>query len=107
MNIEQKLKEIKERCEAATEGPWNPIDEQRDIEVFHHVVKRMRNDNGWTYVAGETGLKDTLFISHARTDVPMLLEMVERLKAEIKRSTDKDFIEHCDQKLEDISEKYR
>lgn len=81
MTLENKLKEIKDRCDLATEGPWNPIDEQRDTEVFHHVVKRMRNDNGWSYVAGETGLKDTLFIAHARTDVPMLLEMVELQQA--------------------------
>lgn len=102
-NLETYLKEIKERCDAATDGPWEPIDEQRGTEVFHHVVKRMRNDNGWSYIAGETGLKDTLFITHARTDVPTLLDMVE-----LQRETLDAVLVNLDPEFaKDIAENYK
>jgi hypothetical protein len=51
-NLDAYLVEVKERCEAATEGPW---------------------ELGVTY----NHISDAPFIAHARTDVPRLLEMVE------------------------------
>ncbi len=58
-DLETYLKEVKERCERATEGPWS-VDEWDQIKNVGII----------------TGKNNSPFIAHARTDVPRLLEMV-------------------------------
>jgi hypothetical protein len=64
---EDKLKEIRARCEAATPGPWGVrIDKDSLFPVQY---------SGW--VGYENA--DAEFIANAREDIPMLLAEIERL----------------------------
>lgn len=98
MNLDERLKEIKSRCESATEGP-----------VGHDLYKDIPEDdrfyggpagycliNNKTQQSIEQMTANRRFYSNARTDVPMLLEMVEFLK----QSTTNIHV------LEEIAEKY-
>lgn len=68
---EQELLEIERREQAATPGPWS-----------------MKQDGADFYMADSKGqylditLADAIFASHARKDIPALLQEVRRLQAE-------------------------
>ena len=79
MTLDQRLKEIKSRCDAATEGPW--------FGTMQDVIQP----------------GNSKFIAHARTDVPMLLEMVEYLLVNISS----DLYEYEKNELKQIAEKYK
>jgi len=84
MSIESKFKEIKERVDGATAGPWK-YDSEGDL-IAPKIKPLISHNVG--IVAGSSDVvmrtEDEDFISHARQDVPMLLEMVEALYAMIK-----------------------
>lgn len=65
MTLSKRLKEIKERCDAATEGPW--LKRTRSYDGEEVLCYREVKVVAWN----DTNLK---FIAHARTDVPMLIE---------------------------------
>ena len=90
-----ELRAIRERCEAATPGPWTYDEECGYIEVppcgtiefkpswtrSVHFLARVHNN----FVEGEDGLGfDGAFIASARTDVLALLDEVERLTRELQ-----------------------
>lgn len=95
MLSEERIAEIKKRCEMATEGPWEWVAEDdttitlatKDKHEFGFVTWAHRcracvdRGNGRCYWPSN---EDCDFIAHARTDVPALLAEVERLKAEQK-----------------------
>ncbi len=66
-----ELAAIRERCEKATEGPWT----HKDAKV-HAVNPRLADER--TIV---DAICDARFSAHARTDIPDLLDEVERLEA--------------------------
>lgn len=68
MTTPMDLEGIRERAEKASPGPWNVLACQMMYEE-------------WNAEDGE-------FIAHARTDVPLLLAEVERLRAESARLTE-------------------
>lgn len=80
MSTPLDLDAIKARAEAATEGPW----EAHALDGFEWSVDRIgdNDDDSGNEVATVwvTGA-DAAFIAHARTDVPMLLAELERLRA--------------------------
>jgi hypothetical protein len=99
MSDEDRLVEIRERCEAATPGPW-AADGDRVFPVGWPAVATCH----WQFgsVGGPAGhpmLKDhpdwggglwnaranADFIAAAREDVPYLLTEVERLRADVAR----------------------
>lgn len=65
-DLETYLKEVKERCEATTEGPWMSKAWQEDRKYY------------------EQEEKDLDFKAHARTDVPRLLDMLTLALSYIK-----------------------
>lgn len=77
-NLSDKLKEMRERCEAATKGPmvlvrhdWEGGDinyqiECKDITAKHLVVASVMNK-----------LSDAKFVSNSFTDMPALLDAIE------------------------------
>ena len=69
--LTEYLAQVKERAEAATEGPWKV-----DGNTEWMSTVRFQEDNKALFEIDPT---DFNFISHARTDVPVLLEMVENL----------------------------
>jgi hypothetical protein len=97
MSLEEKLQEIKKRCEDATEGPWYYVDGDYsgglELSTKPEDLKWCEND-------------DQRFIVHARTDVPMLLEMVEWLLKYNKLDVEDGNV-IVNQELEKIAEKYK
>ena len=82
-----RLDEIEARANAATEGPWEWEGEAKagwEIGANSLVPSRRPDDPvlyGYGYDASGIEVKtpaDAEFIAHARTDVPWLLEQVER-----------------------------
>jgi hypothetical protein len=81
MSLHDELKTIKERAEKATEGPWYECGARytmisRDIsteepEDVAEVCNHYRNEEQIQF--------NKSFIAHARTDIPKLLRVIERL----------------------------
>ena len=74
----EKLAEIRERFERASEGLWDAY----------------QTGNTWSIGNARQGifdgceqLVDAMFVVYARTDIPWLLGEVERLQAEVVRLT--------------------
>ncbi len=78
----ERLAEIKARCEAATEGPW----EQEDCRE-NHIATATGMD-----IAHAPKQINAQFIAHARTDVPALLTEVERLRELMARWVDPSLV---------------
>lgn len=75
---DEQLAAIRERCEAATEGPWEKLTEQvagmwRETRVVHADFD----------ICADVCIGDAEFIAAARTDVPALLDEVERLRMDL------------------------
>lgn len=66
------LEEIRDRAEAATEGPWWTPSRMEPAEVFSGTG--VGSD---VCVATESTKADAEFIAHARTDVPRLLAALD------------------------------
>lgn len=86
----EDLKAIRERAEKATSGPWR-------TEWGHDEFRSRKKVVGTRIICGmqfELHMpipNDAEFIAHARTDVPALLDEIERLKG--GPLTDKDLAE--------------
>ncbi len=100
-NLTTYLAQVKERAESATEGPWVADSyyvwkqDPKNPNYWVHMVSDLADENDSITRARGTGygLSDLQqsanlhYISHARTDIPVLLEMVEYLI--------KDILEHA------------
>lgn len=81
----EKLQAIRERANNATPGPWEPTQESLTHPSGYEI------ESPDTYIAAEccgyTGSisseADAVFISHARTDIPALLDHVDELTARL------------------------
>lgn len=96
---EQELQAIKERVAAATPGPW--------YYNNAHVATKEGVAGGYPpneasvcelydgeYIENKNGVNDARFIAHARQDVPVLVEEVERLRKALEFYADeKNYIE--------------
>lgn len=74
------LEEVRKRCNAATKGPWISFLEGRDHlggdSVIGRGIDRSEDD---LYLTGGSA-EDQDFIAHARQDIPLLLDEIERLR---------------------------
>jgi len=68
--LDKYLKEIKERCDAATEGPWG----YENRVGYGDII-----DEEGVGIANEVLDTDARFITHARQDVESLSKMVRIL----------------------------
>jgi len=78
--INDKLREIEERCEAATEGPWTDGYETT-ITCFTSHIKSKKG----RYIGLADGLNSETngkFIAHSRQDVPALVKAL-KIAAEV------------------------
>ncbi len=75
------LEEVRKRASAATSGPWISLIEGRDYPLGGDSFIQRSKDGGETdlYLIGHT-LEDQDFIAHARQDIPLLLDEIERLQ---------------------------
>ena len=106
MTLEAKLKEIKDRCDAATEGPWifYPEDETDHWQLSDYQYTFFKQDDSGVPITKPEGD----FIAHARTDVPMLLEMVEKFMDIVDWYVpDQKEFQRASKEIEKIAEKYK
>jgi hypothetical protein len=83
-----ELEAIKARCEATSVAPWVSFIEGRDCESGSSFIMTgiHKGEHIWGKNRGEdleiigATTADLDFIAHARQDIPMLLEEIERLK---------------------------
>ena len=73
---ETEIKQIQERCERATKGPWISFVEGRDHTSGSSFIRTSGDDIELTGASTD----DQDFIAHARQDVPALLEEICRLR---------------------------
>jgi len=76
MLTESELKDISDRCDSATKGPWKSFIEGRDHESGSDFIQ---TPDGDIELIGGTK-EDQDFIAQSRTDVPKLIEEIKRLK---------------------------
>jgi len=67
---------IRERCAAATPGPWTSLIEGRDHTSGSSCIKTAGED---IELSGAT-IADHDFIAHARQDIPRLLNEITELR---------------------------
>lgn len=81
---ELDLDSMRARADAASPGPWTI----ENGSIFHAGPSESRTNERWgTFVVASIGAHDigrpgpvnTAFIAHARTDMPALLDLVEKL----------------------------
>ena len=84
---ELNTKEIQERCERATEGPWteNKPDKVDGWQPGYCIVANMGGKVYANPSGGCSPSNDIRFIAHARQDIPALLELVATLQARLAR----------------------
>ncbi len=76
MMKDTEIKQIQERCERATKGPWLSFVEGRDHTSGSSFIRTAGNDIELTGASAD----DQDFIAHARQDIPALIEEVCRLR---------------------------
>jgi len=76
-----KLSEIRAREQAATEGPWRVGRDSLDCETpWPSRIIALRDGKHIAHLAkAGTSEKDAAFLVRARTDIPYLLDLVERM----------------------------
>jgi hypothetical protein len=81
---DEYLSEVRKRCEEATSGPWVSFIEGRDHMSGESFIQRSLDDSVEDlYLRGAT-VEDQDFIAHARQDIPILLDEIERLKRQVE-----------------------
>jgi hypothetical protein len=72
---------VRKRCDEATPAPWKTFMEDRDFLSGESFIGRGPNRaEEDLYLTGGT-VADLDFIAHARQDIPLLLQEIERLNA--------------------------
>ena len=93
----EELKEIEERCNKATPGPWRACHEgtcscsqiwsqSADVPVAE-ITRGEWGDPGLPYgkIPEKIAENNSLFIAHAREDIPKLLSHIKELESQIPR----------------------
>lgn len=80
MLTDLELKEIVDRYSKATSGPWRSFIEGRDHEVGSDFIQTP--DGDIELIGGTRDGQD--FIAHSRTDIPKLIEEINRLRTNKK-----------------------
>ncbi len=78
------LEAIEKRCEAATEGPWRlEVDSLRDIDLVWSppIPDAFGTEEIQVAQTNHCASADGKFIAYARTDIPLLIAEVRRLRA--------------------------
>ena len=92
----EELKEIEERCNKATPGPWRACHEgvcscsqvwSQSVDVpVAEVARGEWGDPGFPYgeIPEKIAKSNSLFITHAREDIPKLLSYIKELESRIR-----------------------
>ena len=78
------LEAVRRRCREATEGPWTSFIEGRDQALggASFIMRGKDQDKDDLYLDGGT-VADYDFVANARQDIPLLIDEIERLQAEL------------------------
>ena len=84
-----KLSDIRAREQAATEGPWYVGRDSLDCETPwpSRIIARGGGKHIAHLAKAGTSEKDAVFLAHSRTDIPYLLDLVERMGKVIDATT--------------------
>ena len=88
--MSDRLDEIRQRAEAATQGPWvahgNTVEQVKTgrHQVVGTELTGPKYPKYMTYERLTTKNEDATFIAHAREDIPYLLAEVGRLRAALE-----------------------
>ena len=83
---DEELKDIMERCNAATSGPWVSCIEGRDhTSGSDFIMTGTAEKRGDDIELSGASRADQDFIAHARQDVPRLVAEIQRLKQLLSR----------------------
>lgn len=74
----EELAEIGTRAEAATPGPWT----RAPMDCGDYVGEHIQAPSGTVTGESRIGVADSIFIAHARSDIPRLLAHIAKLEAE-------------------------
>jgi hypothetical protein len=77
---DENIQEIRKRCGKATPGPWRSFVEGRDHTSGSSFIMTGGAVRGEDIELSGATIEDQDFIAHARQDIPLLLEEIERLK---------------------------
>lgn len=83
---EGRIQEIRNRCDAATPGPWRSFWEGRHHTSGDSVIIRGEQEEREDLYISPCTMADQDFIAHARQDVPALLDEVLRLRGLLKEA---------------------
>lgn len=74
---EQELKEIEDRCNKATKGPWKSMIEGRDHTSGDSFIMTSGED---IYISNPLFDNNQDFIASAKQDIPKLIAEIRKLK---------------------------
>jgi len=78
---DQKLKDIQERCEATTPGPWKSYIEGRDhVAGSDFIMTGTETNRGEDIELSGATKSDHDFIASAKQNIPLLINEIRRLK---------------------------
>ena len=80
----EELKEIENRCNKATPGPWILIPPD-DTTPHWYVSRRLGEVEGFYISCMFNGKDDAVFVALSRETIPKLLEYIKELESKISR----------------------
>lgn len=80
MLTDERIRDIRERCEAATPGPWRAVWKGNTIKSHRVYADGPEVRNIACGISPKT--ENAEFIANARKDIPALLDELDRLRAE-------------------------
>jgi hypothetical protein len=78
----EELKEIEERCNKATPGPWQTLPPD-DTTPLWYISRKPGEAEGFYISCLFNGKDDALFVAHSREDIPALLSYIKELESRI------------------------
>lgn len=79
--IEKELKEIEDRCNKATNGPWKSMIERRDHSSGYSFIMTGGED---IYISNPLFDNNQDFIANPKQDMPRLIVEIRKLKKELR-----------------------
>jgi hypothetical protein len=83
---DEELQQARRIAEAATPGPWEPLQFRSSSEVARRSLVMSRAVPAAVTVSAQSTAEDAEFIAASRALVPQLLDEVERLRAVVSAS---------------------
>ena len=85
----EELKEIEERCNKATPGPWKTLPPD-SVNPYWYVTRRQGEEEGFYIACFFNGKEDAEFVINSREDIPKLMSYIKDLESQIlNRSLEK------------------